>query len=65
MPPAETDPFWIQPLLPLLAALNTGETGLSSADAASRLVEHGPNTLAPPSRGGALSRSSLIRPPMG
>ncbi len=54
MPPAAADPFWSQPLAEVLAALNTSAAGLSSAEAARRLAEHGPNALGPPARSGAL-----------
>ena len=39
------DPFWSQPLDRLLTALNSTADGLSTAEAARRLQQVGPNTL--------------------
>jgi len=44
-PPPATSAFWSQPADALLAALGTSRDGLSSAEAAARLVRHGPNAL--------------------
>jgi Mg2+-importing ATPase len=54
-PPTEdAPPFWARPLPALLAELRTSETGLSTATAAERIREHGPNTLAMAPRAGLL-----------
>lgn len=39
------NPFWSQPLDRLLTSLNSSADGLSSAEAARRLQQYGPNTL--------------------
>ena len=51
---AGEDAFWSVPLEELLASLGTDGGGLGSAEAARRLSRQGPNSLAPPARGGAL-----------
>ncbi len=55
-PPAAAsgDPFWSEPIAELLVRLGTGANGLSSEDAARRLLRLGPNSLTPPARGGAV-----------
>ena len=45
--------FWAVPADALLQGLDTRRDGLSSAEAARRLLLYGPNRLAPPVRGGA------------
>jgi Mg2+-importing ATPase len=53
-PTEDAPPFWARPLPALLAELRTSETGLSTATAAERIREHGPNTLAMAPRAGLL-----------
>jgi Mg2+-importing ATPase len=44
------DAFWEEPLDRVLASVGSSERGLSSAEAASRLRENGPNVVAPAKR---------------
>lgn len=47
VPPVATTPFWTRPRDALFVELRCGLDGLSSADAAQRLLAHGPNSDAP------------------
>ncbi len=53
-PGGGTDAFWSVPISDLLARLGTDANGLSSEEADRRLLRLGPNSLAPPARGGAV-----------
>lgn len=54
-PPGDPEAFWSQSAAELLRQLATGQEGLTSPEAERRLRTHGPNSLAPPARGGAAS----------
>ena len=64
-PPASPDAYWAEAPEPLLQRLRSRPEGLTSAEAAARLVEHGPNALdGPPRHAGLRAVGRQLKNPL-